>query len=82
MASEGELICIDCESQEITIIGVVEAGVIAASQSPDEELVLIFTGDGNILCMTSDFEVMSEVRPSGIAPKPKLNLIIKLLFLR
>lgn len=61
VAADGEIMCVDCQSQEITIVGVVDGGVIAASQSPDEELLLIFTRDGNLLCMTSDFEVMNEV---------------------
>ncbi|KIW05416.1 uncharacterized protein PV09_03927 [Verruconis gallopava] len=46
----------------LEIVGSVDAGLAAAAWSPDEELLVLVTNDENVLCMSRDFETVSETR--------------------
>lgn len=42
-------------------VGSIDTGITAMSWSPDCEIVVFTTGEGNLLLMTQDWEVISEV---------------------
>lgn len=42
------------------VVGNVDAGILAASWSPDDSLVVLATGDDKLVLMTSTFDVISE----------------------
>jgi elongator complex protein 1 len=46
----------------LEIVGSVDAGLKAAAWSPDEELLVLVTGDENVLFMSREFESISEVK--------------------
>lgn len=61
VAGEGELVTVDCESKDVVLVGMVDCGLKAASQSPDEELLVFITGAQTLLCMTpGDLDVLHE----------------------
>ena len=41
-------------------VGNVDAGILAASWSPDDSLLALATGDGKLILMTNTFDVLSE----------------------
>lgn len=41
-------------------VGIVESGITAAQWSPDDELLVIVTGEGKLMEMTSEFELLLE----------------------
>ncbi|RUS86297.1 hypothetical protein EGW08_005941 [Elysia chlorotica] len=47
-------------SSELEVCGEVAQGVTAMSWSPDYELLIITTGDGKLLMMTNEFDVITE----------------------
>ena len=47
--------------EKIEIVGTVDAGISAASWSPDEELLAILTAADTLLYMTGDFENVADV---------------------
>ncbi|KAJ3091877.1 hypothetical protein HK102_012927 [Quaeritorhiza haematococci] len=46
---------------EPEVVGTVDSGILAIEWSPDHELVVMVTGNGTLLQMTKDFEVIDEV---------------------
>ncbi|KAF9432452.1 hypothetical protein BGZ76_010790 [Entomortierella beljakovae] len=44
----------------LEIVGSVDSGISCMAWSPDEELVIMVTGEGSILEMTKDFDVIAE----------------------
>ncbi|KAG0000493.1 hypothetical protein BGZ65_004319, partial [Modicella reniformis] len=44
----------------LEIVGSVDSGILCMAWSPDEELVVMVTGEGTLLEMTKDFDVISE----------------------
>ncbi|KAJ1973161.1 putative elongator complex protein 1 [Dimargaris xerosporica] len=43
-------------------VGCVDNGILAAEWSPDEELLVLITGNDNLILMTKDFDVLYEFR--------------------
>lgn len=50
------------EEELLEIVGSVDAGIKAAAWSPDEELLVLVTGEGNVLFMSRRFEAISEAK--------------------
>lgn len=48
-----------CISQP-EVEGTIESGILAASWSPDEELIVLVTGERKLILMTPTFDVLSE----------------------
>ncbi|KAG0223795.1 hypothetical protein BGW42_005533 [Actinomortierella wolfii] len=46
--------------ETLEIVGSVDSGIHCMAWSPDEELVVMVTGEGSILEMTKDFDVIAE----------------------
>ncbi|KAI0090814.1 pol II transcription elongation factor [Irpex rosettiformis] len=44
----------------VDIVGNIDAGILAASWSPDDTLLVLVTGDDKLILMTSTFDVVSE----------------------
>ncbi|KAK7052844.1 putative elongator complex protein 1 [Paramarasmius palmivorus] len=51
---------LDEEAAMADVEGSVDEGLLAASWSPDESLLVLVTGDGKLILMTSEFDVLSE----------------------
>ncbi|TFK50763.1 pol II transcription elongation factor [Heliocybe sulcata] len=45
---------------EADVVGSVDLGFLAAAWSPDDSLLVLITGDGKLMLMTSTFDVLSE----------------------
>ncbi|KAF9415343.1 hypothetical protein BGZ94_000121 [Podila epigama] len=62
--SHGDVVLYHIEPTEtgetVEIVGSVDSGISCMAWSPDEELVVMVTGEGSILEMTKDFDVISE----------------------
>ncbi|KAK1230942.1 putative elongator complex protein 1 [Marasmius sp. AFHP31] len=48
------------ETAAVEVEGSVDDGIMAASWSPDESLLVLLTGDSKLILMTSTFDVLSE----------------------
>ncbi|KAG0241352.1 IKI3 family-domain-containing protein [Mortierella sp. GBAus27b] len=46
--------------ETLEIVGSVDSGISCMAWSPDDELVIMVSGEGSILAMTKDFNVISE----------------------
>jgi WD40 repeat protein len=66
-SSNGEIFTVDLNSEKIECVGSIESGITAMSWSPDFEIVLFTNGDGNMLLMTQEWDVVHELPliPSG-----------------
>lgn len=42
------------------IIGSIDSGIKAAAWSPDDEHLIIVTGEDNVVCMTRQFDTLHE----------------------
>jgi hypothetical protein len=51
-----------------SVVGQVDAGLVALSQSPDEELFLIVTEAASLILMTRDFDPLTEIPLDPIDP--------------
>ncbi|KAG0325923.1 hypothetical protein BGZ99_010376 [Dissophora globulifera] len=62
--SHGDVVLFHNEPTEsgdtLEIVGSVDSGISCMAWSPDEELVVMVTGEGSILEMTKDFDVIAE----------------------
>ncbi|XP_071527963.1 putative elongator complex protein 1 [Panulirus ornatus] len=58
---EGDVISVNYNTQEVEVVGSVCAGVEAACWSPDQELLVLVTGEANIVIMTADFDPITEL---------------------
>ncbi|KAL1924120.1 uncharacterized protein VTP21DRAFT_7155 [Calcarisporiella thermophila] len=60
----GDIILIHKEppthGESVEVMGAVENGILAMEWSPDEELVVLITGNGNLLEMTKEFDTITE----------------------
>ena len=45
----------------VSVVGQVDAGLVAISQSPDEELFIIVTEASSLILMTRDFDPLTEI---------------------
>lgn len=68
ITKEGDVITVTVETCEVELCGSVSAGIEASCWSPDQELLVLITGDGNVVIMTADFEPLNEF------PLIKMNL--------
>eukprot|EP00803_Ostreobium_quekettii_P007811 evm.model.scf_2610.1 EVM.evm.TU.scf_2610.1 scf_2610:2799-4464(-) len=59
--SSGELLLIDCKGEDVEDVGIVEGSLAAAAWSPDGEILALVSGQGNLLLMNMEWEVLSEV---------------------
>ncbi|ORX69138.1 IkappaB kinase complex, IKAP component [Linderina pennispora] len=50
----------ESDSEQVELVGSVDAGIAAACWSPDEELLVLVTHEDKLLLMTQDFEVLYE----------------------
>lgn len=60
------MVSIDEEDAPAEVEGTFESGILAASWSPDESLLVLVTGDQKLILMTPNFDALSEgpVHPS------------------
>ncbi|KAG0365886.1 hypothetical protein BGZ54_006088 [Gamsiella multidivaricata] len=62
--SHGDVVLFHNEPTEsrdtLEIVGSVDSGISCMAWSPDEELIVMVTGEGSILEMTKDFDVIAE----------------------
>ncbi|KAJ2918056.1 hypothetical protein MD484_g2395, partial [Candolleomyces efflorescens] len=54
------VVSLDEEDSPAEVEGTFETGILAASWSPDESLLVLVTGDHKLILMTSTFDVLSE----------------------
>ena len=62
-------VCVVCEEAIVLVplatracdqVGMVSDKILAASWSPDQELLMLVTGAHNLLCLSRDFDVVRE----------------------
>ncbi|KAF9494179.1 Elongator complex protein 1 [Pleurotus eryngii] len=58
--SGGDMHSYSVETDEAEVEGSIEAGILSADWSPDDELLSLITGDEKLILMTSAFDVLSE----------------------
>nr|XP_061793334.1 elongator complex protein 1-like [Nerophis lumbriciformis] len=56
----GDVIVFDFNTSQLECVGSVDSGLTGMSWSPDEELVILTTGQETIIMMTKNFEPMTE----------------------
>ncbi|XP_053318021.1 elongator complex protein 1 [Spea bombifrons] len=56
----GDVILSNRDTGQLECVGSVDSGIVAMSWSPDQELVLIITGQQTMILMTKDFEPVAE----------------------
>ncbi|KAI0076404.1 IkappaB kinase complex IKAP component [Panus rudis PR-1116 ss-1] len=66
---EDEIVAVD-------VVGSVEAGIMSASWSPDDSLLVLATGDDKLILMTSTFDVVSEttLHPADFGEDAPINV--------
>ncbi|XP_029917224.1 elongator complex protein 1 [Myripristis murdjan] len=57
----GDVILCNLNTDQLECVGSVDSGLTSMSWSPDEELVILTTGQETIIMMTKDFEPITEV---------------------
>lgn len=57
----GDVILCNLSTGQLECVGSVDSGIVAMSWSPDQELVLLVTGQQTLILMTKDFEPISEI---------------------
>lgn len=57
----GDVVLFNLNTGQVECVGSVESGLTSMSWSPDEELVILTTGQETIIMMTKDFEPVTEV---------------------
>uniref|UniRef100_A0A4W3IAW3 Elongator complex protein 1 n=1 Tax=Callorhinchus milii TaxID=7868 RepID=A0A4W3IAW3_CALMI len=60
--SSGDVILYNVTNNQLECVGSVESGLTGMSWSPDQELVILTTGQETIIMMTKDFDPITEVR--------------------
>nr|XP_033774051.1 elongator complex protein 1 isoform X2 [Geotrypetes seraphini] len=58
--SAGDVILYNFCTRQLECVGTVESGLIVMSWSPDQELVLLVTGQETLILMTKEFEPIAE----------------------
>nr|XP_006133345.1 elongator complex protein 1 [Pelodiscus sinensis] len=56
----GDVIMCNLSTKQLECVGSVDSGLTAVSWSPDQELVLLATGQQTLIMMTKDFEPITE----------------------
>ncbi|WVO15396.1 hypothetical protein L204_103054 [Cryptococcus depauperatus] len=61
----GDIVTVTLEGPDgsvgtVEVVGSVESGIKAAAWSPDDEQIILVTGEDNIVCMTRNFDVIHE----------------------
>ncbi|KAK2848777.1 hypothetical protein Q5P01_008611 [Channa striata] len=59
--ANGDVILFNLHTSQLESVGSVDSGLTSMSWSPDEELVILTTGQETIIMMTKDFEPIIEV---------------------
>ncbi|XP_047675871.1 elongator complex protein 1 [Tachysurus fulvidraco] len=59
--SQGDVILWNLNTNQLECVGTVDSGLTAMSWSPDQELLVLCTGQETIILMTKDFEPITEV---------------------
>ncbi|XP_050928522.1 LOW QUALITY PROTEIN: elongator complex protein 1-like [Lates calcarifer] len=57
----GDVVLFNLNTCQLECVGSVDSGLTSMSWSPDEELVILTTGQETIIMMTKDFEPITEV---------------------
>src|SRR6056297_2720825 len=61
VADTGAMLTVECETRHVSLLGMIDAGILAASYSPDEELLVFVTGRQTLLCLSPvDLNVLEE----------------------
>uniref|UniRef100_A0A6I8QWU7 Elongator complex protein 1 n=1 Tax=Xenopus tropicalis TaxID=8364 RepID=A0A6I8QWU7_XENTR len=58
--STGDVLLSNINTGQLECVGSVDSGILAMSWSPDQELVLLVTGQQTLILMTKDFEPIAE----------------------
>ncbi|KAM4706912.1 elongator complex protein 1 [Discoglossus pictus] len=58
--STGDVILYNWSTTQLECVGSVDSGIVTMSWSPDQELVLLVTGQQTLIMMTKDFEPITE----------------------
>ncbi|MGH0154270.1 UNVERIFIED_CONTAM: hypothetical protein FKN15_027277 [Acipenser sinensis] len=58
----GDVILCNLNTSQLECVGSVDSGLTGMSWSPDQELVILTTGQETIIMMTKDFEPITEVK--------------------
>ncbi|EGV92490.1 elongator complex protein 1 isoform X1 [Cricetulus griseus] len=58
--ASGDIVLCNLSTQQLECVGSVASGITVMSWSPDQELVLLATGQQTLIMMTRDFEVITE----------------------
>ncbi|KAG8454432.1 hypothetical protein GDO86_000888 [Hymenochirus boettgeri] len=58
--STGDVIIFSLRTGQLECVGSVDNGIVTMSWSPDQELVLLVTGQQTLILMTKDFEPLTE----------------------
>ncbi|XP_018425490.1 PREDICTED: elongator complex protein 1 [Nanorana parkeri] len=57
----GDVILCNLSTGQLECVGSVDSGIVAMGWSPDQELILLVTGQQTLILMTKDFEPISEI---------------------
>ncbi|XP_070693015.1 elongator complex protein 1 [Pempheris klunzingeri] len=57
----GDVVLFNLNTHQLECVGSVDSGLTSMSWSPDEELVVLTTGQETVIMMTKDFEPITEV---------------------
>ncbi|XP_075718904.1 elongator complex protein 1 [Rhinoderma darwinii] len=57
----GDVILCNLNTGQLECVGSVDSGIVTMSWSPDQELVLLITGQQSLILMTKDFEPIAEI---------------------
>ncbi|XP_056425712.1 elongator complex protein 1 isoform X3 [Hyla sarda] len=57
----GDVILYNLNTGQLECVGSVDSGIVTMSWSPDQELVLLITGQQTLILMTKDFEPIAEI---------------------
>ncbi|XP_058022152.1 elongator complex protein 1 isoform X3 [Ahaetulla prasina] len=60
VTATGDVILCNLNTHQLECVGSVDSGLTAMSWSPDQELVLLATGEQTLILMTRDFEPIAE----------------------
>ncbi|XP_069834097.1 elongator complex protein 1 isoform X2 [Dendropsophus ebraccatus] len=58
----GDVILCNLNTGQLECVGSVDSGIVTMSWSPDQELVLLITGQQTLILMTKDFEPIAEIK--------------------
>ncbi|XP_044161324.1 elongator complex protein 1 isoform X1 [Bufo gargarizans] len=58
----GDVILCNLNTGQLECVGSVDSGIVTMSWSPDQELVLLITGQQTLILMTKDFEPIAEIQ--------------------